>query len=390
LNSNGTPDDSFDGDGVATRDAGDGSSYVSAVALQPDGKIVIGGGLTGFNTGEMYGTGISRYNADGSVDASFADHGKLYLKNANSITTMVGVKAQPDGKIIAAGNIDSGIRIMRFDENGAIDPAFALGGVFTYFDQGMLLDDIALQPDGKVLLATHDLNDFILIRLNADGTLDPAMGGTGVVIADVNNFDNATSMAVQPNGRIILGGSCGNAQNYDFCMVRYHANGILDQTFGRRGKVITDLGTNLDVIRSIALAPDGKIVAAGSRQGIPNVGLSVARYGSNGMLDYSFANGGVFSSAPNQGFYGWQASVQVLSDGSIVVTNGLANEVGLLKLTASGTPDTAWAPNGLLNTGIYNGGYHGPHSLLDAQGRIVLAGTGNALSGFIARFSSEN
>jgi uncharacterized delta-60 repeat protein len=392
LNANGTVDDSFDGDGIASRDAGDSPVIVTAVAQQADGKILIGGGRTNSINSERWGTGISRYNADGSVDASFADQGKLYLNTENSINSMVAIKVQPDGKIVAAGNIwySGGIRLMRLNPDGTPDPSFGAGGVFNYPDGAMKINDILLQPDGKILIDLYNLYNFTpvkLARLNPDGTFDNDFGTGGLVISDIISYDNAETMALQPDGRIVVGGSCGSGQdNYDICVARYNPNGALDMGFGRRGMATTDLGTYNDALRSLTIAGDGSIVAAASR--VTSSGLSVVRYTANGALDPTFGTGGIYNTT-NFTFYSSQASVQVLGDNSVVLLQGLGNEIAIQKLTPAGVPDTGWAPNGLLNTGIYNTG-RGTHSLLDAQGRLVFAGTGGSVAGYVARFNTGN
>ncbi len=400
LNSDGSPDTGFNGVGKASRDIGDNVSLISDVALQADGKIVVAGGLTSYpgSGGFFYGTGVSRYNPDGTPDMTFGDNGKVYLSSSDprATTSVLGVAAQPDGKILAAGLIgssggsnSSGIRVTRFNGDGSLDASFGSGGIFTYMQQGFNAFDIALQPDGKIVVGGFNSNyDFMLMRLTPDGALDPELGGTGIVTTDINSYDTGATMVIQPNGKIILAGASGMYYT-DFSMVRFNSNGTLDQTFGRRGKVITNMGAGVESsISSVALTPDGNIVAAGYRRAQTTSGIVVARYTGKGMLDSSFASGGIFK--PDAGFesYYFAQSAQVANDGSVFITGGFISNIRILKLTPAGVPDETWAPGGFLNTGIYSGGGYGPDSLLDTEGRLVVSGVGNSGSGFIARFAS--
>jgi uncharacterized delta-60 repeat protein len=390
LNANGAVDDSFDGDGIASRDAGDSSVIITAVAQQADGKIIVGGGRTNSINSDLWGTGISRYNEDGTSDVSFAERGKLYLNTENGISTMAAVKVQPDGKIIAAGNVynNGGIRLMRFNDNGTPDATFSAGGVFTYPDGALKVNDVLVQPDGKVLVNLYTFTDTKLMRLNADGTLDSGFGGSGFVATGIANYNNAETIALQQDGKILAGGTCAAGAAYDLCIARFNSDGSLDQTFGQRGKVQTDLGTDLEMARSLKVAASGDIVVAASRQMQNSGGLAVLRYTANGKLDVSFGNNGRYYTT-NFTFLGGQASVQVLSDNSIVLVHGLNSYIGLEKIKATGVADTSWSPNGVLYTSVFNSG-RGVHSLLDGQGRLIFAGTGNSVAGYIARFNTGN
>lgn len=400
INIDGSLDSSFDGDGAASRDAGNYPAYVNDIALQQDGKIVVVGNLTQVPSGvATYGTGVARYNPDGVQDISFGSTEPFFSNNISSLSTILGVEIQPDGKILVAGNLgltgpsnSPGLKVIRFNSDGTLDGSFGSGGIFSYPVQGSNAFDIALQPDGKILLGGFNhSSDFMLVRLNSDGTFDPQLGGSGIVTTDISGWDGAVTMALQPNGKILLAG-CSSQTGTDMSIVRYNANGVLDQTFGRRGKVITGFGIGSEsCIRSIALTPNGNIVVSGYRRVIQNSSYVsnpvVAQYTGKGQLDNSFANGGIFAPSPMVGNYTLGQSVLVAGDGSILISGGFNQYVQVLRLSPTGVPDTAWGPNGFFNTGILDGNLHGPNSVLDSQGRLVISGTGGAGEGFVARFA---
>src|SRR5262249_62180954 len=139
--------------------------------------------------------------------------------------------------------------------------------------------------------------DFALARYNSDGTPDTTFNGDGQVTTDFDGFnDDAFSILVQPDGKLVAVGSAKNPANfYDFAAARYLSNGTIDTTFGAAGKVRTDFGDhNFDQARSAVLQPDGKIVAAGfaiSENGLVQ-NFAIARYSAGGVLDAGLGTGG--------------------------------------------------------------------------------------------------
>src|SRR5207247_9230860 len=180
--------------------------------------------------------------------------------------------------------------------------------VASTFPEGSYALGVALQADGKIIAAgtvfvdfipgEPSNTDFVLARYNSDGSPDATFGNGGQVSTDfVGHEDDAFSVLVQPDGKIVAVGSANDpATFYDFAAVRYLSNGTIDTTFGMAGKVHTDFGDqNFDRARSAALQPDGRIVAAGfaisQNGGVQN--FAVARYNSSGVLDTSFGTGGM-------------------------------------------------------------------------------------------------
>jgi len=260
---------------------------------------------------------------------------------------------------------------------------------------------VVLQPDGKIIAAGTVFVDFIigessdtdfaLARYNPDGTPDATFGNGGQVSTDfVGMEDDAFSVLIQPDGKIVAVGSANNpATYYDFAAVRYLSNGTIDTTFGVAGKVSTDFGDqNFDRAHSAALQPDGRIVAAGfaisQNGGVQN--FAVARYTSSGVLDTTFSRDGItqidFGSC-------CQSAYQVLlqSDGKIIPV-GYANtedsdsDFLLARLNPRGSLDTTFGVGGKVRTsfGDLNGGANG--AALQSDGKIVAVG-------FQATFSNQ-
>ena len=151
---------------------------------------------------------------------------------------------------------------------------------------------MGIQADGKIVVVGPVFGyggAHYVARLNANGTLDPTFGGDGKITSD---FGAANAVAIQSNGRIVVGGHKLVGNDYDFTLVRYTANGALDSTFDGDGKVSTGLGAHEDINGLAIQTYDGKIVAAGHSSGDDPTQFALARYNSNGALDSTFDGDG--------------------------------------------------------------------------------------------------
>ena len=318
------------------------------------------------------------------------------------------VVIQPDGKIVVAGGAFplftflGNFELVRYNPNGSLDRSFGNGGIVTTtFPEGSYANAVALQPDGKIVAAGSVFVDFIigeasdidfaLARCNPDGSPDGTFGNGGQVSTDFFGLeDDAFSVLIQPDGKIVAVGSADNsATYYDFAAARYLSNGMIDTTFGGAGKVSTDFGDqNFDRARSAALQPDGKIVAAGFAishgGGVQN--FAVARYTSNGVLDSTFSNDGKMQI--DFGDCCQSANKVLLQSNGKIVTVGYANtedsdsDFLLARLSPRGSLDATFGVGGKVRTsfGDLNGGANG--AALQSDGKIVAVG-------FQATFSSE-
>jgi len=334
-------DQTFGLGGFVSTDFGD-NEPATDVAIQPDGKIVAVGGVTGQFS-------VARYNPDGSLDPSFGGGDGLVTTGFGAPSTATSVAIQPDGKIVVAGNTVAGpspnnVAVVRYLAGGALDPGFN-GGVPLFTDLGA--DDFAsevligpggeitavggtvtapgasnfafaryetdgtpdnsfdgdglrtvnfgaldaafaaaLQPDGMVVAAGFSIagnhSEIALARLTPSGAPDPGLHGTGQVLTAVGNGAEAESVAVQPDGRIVVAGAADSPTGGDFAMVRYRPDGTLDPSFGDLATVLRDRGTSMDV----AMQPNGKIVALSG----PSFGVS--RFNADGSDDAGFGQNG--------------------------------------------------------------------------------------------------
>ncbi|MCC7069654.1 MAG: hypothetical protein IT523_14565 [Burkholderiales bacterium] len=328
----GTLDTSFGTGGKVISPIGSSDDQAYAIALQPDGKIVIAGRC--WNVGG-YNFCLARYLANGALDLSFGTGGKVFSHVGSSFDFGYAIALQPDGKIIVAGDCLGASSITfclaRYQGGGTLDTSFGTGGtVSSPIGSGYASGRATvLQPDGKIVVAGDcDIGlhiVFCLARYQAGGALDPSFGSGGAVISPIgSSTDHATAIALQPDGKIVVAGYCAGASNLDFCLARYQANGILDSSFGTGGKVISPIGSADDQGYAIALQPDGKIVVAGFCRGTSNDDFCLARYQANGTLDLSFGTGGTVIS-PIGSHEDHASTIALQPDGKIVVAGACYN-----------------------------------------------------------------
>jgi uncharacterized delta-60 repeat protein len=281
YNPNGNLDTTFSGDGKFTTNFGF-NDYGRSITLQKDGKILVAG--YSFN-GSNSDFALVRYNLNGTLDTTFSGDGKVitYFGPVSAYGNRATV--QMDGKILVAGDSYNGsnmdFALARYHPDGTLDTTFSGDGkVITDFgnDKWDESQSVAVQADGKILVAGFSAGDFALARYNANGSLDTTFSGDGKLTTDFGAYDQGYSVTVQTDGKILVAGSSGYS---DFALARYTPDGNLDTTFSGDGKVTADFG---DVVRSVTVQADGKILVAGYGDG----GFALARYNPDGSLDTSF------------------------------------------------------------------------------------------------------
>jgi uncharacterized delta-60 repeat protein len=252
-----------------------------ALVLQPDGKIVVAGTATPATDWDF---GLARYNPNGTLDATFGAGGRVTTDISGHLSADLvwAVALQPDGKLVVAGSTTGpsgeAFALARYMPSGGLDGSFGSSGrVTTSFggDQDWA-QAVAVQPDGKIVAAGKTGNqcclgtfNFALARFNAGGTLDSAFGTGGKVTTDfAGGTDNAHALVIQADGKLLAGGERlpgGNVSgaSFDFALARYQPGGTLDPTFGSGGLVTTDFPGHNDHVYALALQQDGKVVAAG-------------------------------------------------------------------------------------------------------------------------------
>ncbi|HEX6179836.1 MAG TPA: putative Ig domain-containing protein, partial [Chitinophagaceae bacterium] len=323
YNPNGSPDATFGNNGKVetlfpTESFSYSRSYVYALAMQSDGKILAGG--TTDYLGSYSSFAIARYNADGSLDSTFDNDGlvKTFF-GSGSISFIRSLAVQTDGKIIAAGNAKQGANYV-----------------------------------------------FTLVRYNPDGSLDASFSTDGIEQTDFgsNSLSGITSVIVQNDGKIVAVGSVSaGTTNRLFAVARYNSDGSLDASFNGNGKAQTSFpydGTNsIAIAQSITLHADGKIAAAGHAYTGSAYAVAFARYNSDGSPDITLGeNGKVFgvSNVPIAGmtitstrvyaagstkYYGYLGAVAAFNYNAAPILAAIGNKKasagGVLSFKANGT-----------------------------------------------------
>jgi uncharacterized delta-60 repeat protein len=277
---------------------------------------------------------------------------------------------------------------------GTLDPTFGDGGLVWLKYPGAQSFAVATQPDGKVVIAGGTApRKHAIVRLLADGSLDPGFGSSGLVETTVlpTNTQALRAVVVQPDGKIVAAGAAigPGPTSYDFVVLRYNANGTPDPTFGTAGAVVTDFGNSDDYPRSIALQADGRILVAGQSQTnamLSTQNFTVARYETNGTLDATFGTGGrlvldVHGTPDLGGLVSLVSGKMIISGASGTSGSGSPYQMAAARLDSNGSLDTSFANGGKLTIGFDGTSEAIAYSALtDASGRLVLGGAaGNDL-----------
>jgi uncharacterized delta-60 repeat protein len=288
---------------------------------------------------------VARFNSDGTLDQTFGNGG-VVLTSFGSDDTASALVLQPDNKIIVAGSSDGAFAVARFNPDGTLDATFGNGGkaIFPIGTNGTAsASTVALEADGKIIVAGSADGEFAIARLNADGSLDATFGsqGTTETAAGVDGA-GATQAAIESDGDLLAVGyqavaSPANGMAWEAVILCYTSDGQLDPSFGQGGEVQTGvLANNYWRIRE-ALQADGKIVVATDELGGP-ADLVLARYTETGRADATFGDGGQAAFSLNGGM----GDMALQPDGKIVVAVGADPE--LARFTNDAGPLIAQPP----------------------------------------------
>jgi uncharacterized delta-60 repeat protein len=382
-------DTGFSGDGKVMTDLTAGYDGALGIAIQQDGKIVAAGyGGAGFE--------LVRYNADGTLDPSFDDDGKVTTNFTTGGDGAYAVAIQQDGRIVAAGYAADGGRfaLARYKTDGSLDTTFDGDGMVTtdFSVSADLAMGVAIQGDGRIVAAGYAFGStvFALARYQTDGSLDATFDGDGKVTTDFTaNLDIAHSVAIQANGKLLAAGYADGGAK--FALARYDIDGTLDTTFSGDGKTTTPFSGGATAY-AIVVQPDGKIVAAGSAHSTSSAGstsFALARYTSGGILDTAFSGDGKLTTdyGPDRD----QANgIALQGDGKLVVA-GLAADTkfGLARYKADGTLDTSFSGDGKATTNFTSGRDGANGVAIQTNGMIVAAGAAATSQKFaLARYGA--
>lgn len=367
-------------------------SFGSQVVIQSDGKIVAAGTAA---EGGINKFAVVRLNNDGTIDTTFNSGGSLAgtnttpIDNASAQSFGQAVVLQPDGKIVVAGYVTDGLSglnrfaVARFNPDGTLDTTFNSGGTLPGTNSTPIDDpakdsygySVQLQPDGKIVIAGEEfdtitnLSKFAIARFNSDGTLDTTFNSAGTLpgtnstpINNPANYSAGASVVIQPDNKIVVGGTVNESGLIKFGLARFTSNGVLDATFNSSGSLPGTTSTSVDnppipnnVFVTVALQQNGKIVIGGDLyNGISKFGI--ARFNVDGSLDTTFnALGslpGTFSFYINSnGQTSSGTSVAIQRNGQIVMGGSLSNGINIdqfavARLNPNGSLDTTFNPSG--------------------------------------------
>ncbi len=299
LNANGAVDNTFGASGQVSFD-GDLVSLIDLVVV-PGGKMV-GCGIADQGSGKLFCA--FRRNADGSADNTFGTNGFAYA-NIGAQPAVSRLAVQPDNKVLLTGTIYVAPRydlaLFRFNANGTPDSGFGANGLvaskLSTNNAYGLGNSIAVQQDGKIVVAGRIANAgptvFVIARYNSNGVIDATFGTNGATTINFfNSVDEAKAVAVQSDGKIIVGGTALNGSNRVNAIARLTKTGAMDTGFGAGGKTTTAIGTKV-FGDAMVLQADSKILLAGSAT-ISNISqFSVARYHAGTVLSAASPDAGL-------------------------------------------------------------------------------------------------
>jgi uncharacterized delta-60 repeat protein len=382
-------------DGTVFTDFHGNNDVAYCSTFQADGKIVVVGSAVGDATVNC-DVAVARYTANGTLDPTFGSGGTVWIEWPLEHAEARAVAVQPDGKIVVAGFFGADSKyeflLLRCNSNGSPDTSFGNNGIvrtqiFGGYNDDERIASLALQTDGRIVVAGQAGGGFELARYNTDGSLDTSFGPDhkGTVHTFVGNYASAAyAVAIQADGKILAAGQDRTyAKQNGFALVRYNQDGSVDNSFGpnHNGTVVTNFANDVDAAYSLVLTGN-KILAAGEC-GQPQGGqqdFAAARYNLDGSLDPSF---GVNHDGKVTIDFGCNAnanSVAVQSNGDLVLAgwanNGSGGEFALARLLPNGSLDTTIGSAGLITTALTLGDDGINHVLLQTDGKIVAAGHG--------------
>jgi uncharacterized delta-60 repeat protein/uncharacterized repeat protein (TIGR01451 family) len=400
--------------GVRTTDIQGTDDGGYALALQPDGSIVVGGYAVNVSGNKDFA--LVRYNYDGSLDTTFGGGTGKVVTDFNGTSDRIwGVTLQTDGKIVAVGETVSlvfpgtnDIAVARYNTNGTLDTSFGgTGKVTTDHGGGASNAAYGVAMSGtNIIVAGYEAvsgnNDFMVARYTTAGVLDPTFGTLGVTTTGFSGFnDVARAVALDNLGRIVLGGYANNGSNDDFAVARYTTAGVLDAGFvAGAGKAAVDIfggGGSADQAFALTVSQaNNSIILAGSayNNSTGNKDFALVRYSAAGALIATVTTD--FGNSPDVA-----QAIAVQSDNKVVVAGFSRNstssdDFALARYTVGGALDTTFDGDGKLTMRINNADERAYGIAQEFDGKLVAAGFSTVVPSnpvqhdfALARFNSD-
>jgi uncharacterized delta-60 repeat protein len=403
-------DPSFGNGGKVTTDFSGNNDVATCVAIQADGKIVVGG--TSTDPAGNSDFALARYNTDGSLDTNFGSGGKVTTDFFHDNDSLNAIAIQPDGKIVAAGSASRPgqgpqFGVARYNPDGSLDLSFGSAGkTTTNFPGQDIAYAIAIAPGGKFIVvgtsSVQPVSEFALARYNPDASLDTTFGVNGKVVNSIRGLvDDARAAVLQPDGKLIIAGT--HNQGDGFALFRYNTDGTPDNSFGASGAVTTAVSLSSGAT-ALALQPDGKIVAAGSSESDAiKTFFALARYNPDGSLDTTFNEHDLrgFAQTSLTSADDAATAIALQGDGKILAA-GVAGDPGefgtgssdfaITRYKQTGVLDPSFGTNGKVVTDFFGRNDSARGIALQSDGKIILAGVAQAKTNVfaLARYLVEN
>jgi uncharacterized delta-60 repeat protein len=393
INFDGMLDQTFGSGGSTLASLGDRTVTVAqALALQPDGKLVVAGYSRVSGINQLM---VARYTAAGILDLTFGTNGSTLTALGDGIFAIAQALAlQPDGKLVVAGYVQVGgnnqLVVARYTPSGLLDLSFGTNGsTLTPLGDGSdtRANALVLQNDGKLVVAGYARvggnNQLVVARYTTAGILDLSFGTNGSTLTPLGDGSDtrANALVLQNDGKLVVAGYARVGGNNQLVVARYTTAGILDLSFGTNGSTITSLGDGTNTrANALVLQNDGKLVVAGYARVGGNNQLVVARYTPSGLLDLTFGTNGSTLTPLGIGTNTVSYALVLQSDGKPVVA-GYARVIGgdyqlaIARYSTTGILDLSFGANGSTLTALGNGTNTVSYALvLQSDGKPVVAG----------------
>jgi uncharacterized delta-60 repeat protein len=406
LNPDGSLDATFGTGGRVSTSFSAFTDYAKAIALQADGKIVVGGYTQAAVFTLQSNFAICRYQPDGTLDADFGVGGKKTVVVGTQAEEIRSLIVLADGRILAtglatAGSIGSYVKgsgMARFLANGDLDPAFGNAGIsYSGWWNGGESFGAGLQSDGRIVVVGQQPHsaggtDFVTKRHSIEGYPSPFGPGAyseylGVTTSIAGGEDIPVGMAVAPDGKIFVAGrfrrtpeNLFSPQDEDFAVVRLTAAGVPDPKFSGDGRLTTSIASGASTDRALAmvLQPDGKLIVAGSASDGTTTTGALVRYLANGNLDTTFGGTGkVLPAGSALGAVALQKDGKIITAGSVrvVVSNLNTSDIRISRHLPNGSLDRTFDGDGIAQISFDEFNTETIRRILvQPDGRILLAG----------------
>lgn len=372
----GDPDASFGGGDGIVQTPFAVFSAASDIEIQKDGRIVVVGTA---DEGTGLDFAVIRYKADGSLDDTFGTGGIVLTPVVpNESDAARALDIQEDGSLIVAGKSSfNDFVVVRYSSAGVLDPEFGQDGVFRLpgADISDSLGGMAVQPDGKIVLGGTKNMAIAALRLLADGSaLDPDFGTGGIATASLGgDGGQGRAMALQPDGKVLVAGR--NFTDQDTVVVRFDGEGSQEMGFGGVGFAQQSLVPGIDWAEVVAVQDDGKIVAACLTSGVTN-DMGVVRFNGAGTPDLDFSGDG-FLVEPVASGQDIPSGLAFQADGRILVVGsafeGMEGAFGVMRLNSDGSLDGSFSGDGK-NRVVAGADAEARAVAVTSDGRILMAG----------------